>query len=95
MYTNGIWLLYLHMNPIVWDRTQPHKLDFLEWFLVWGYIAELTFLHEFLMGIKVFRHINFQLEKSEMFQGWGRVWLWIGSSVTKYVLKVDQYIMQP
>ena len=68
----NLWLtLYLHIEFGIWDETQHHKLDFLDWLLVWEYTVELAFLCEFLMEVHELQHTTFQQVKSEMLQDWG------------------------
>ena len=57
-----IWYLGLNTN---------HKLDSLDWLLVWGYTVELTFLCEFLMVVHELQPTNFQQVKSDMLHDWG------------------------
>ena len=71
VFQRNLWLiLYLHTEFGIWNSAH-HKLDFLDWLLVWGYTVELTFLFEFLMGVHELQHTNFHQVKSEMLQDWG------------------------
>ena len=67
-----LWLnLYLRKDVCIWNWTQHHELDFLDWLLVRWCTVELTFLCEFPMEVHGLQHTGFQQVKSEMLQGWG------------------------